>query len=480
MKRWQVKAGDVDWIVRPTLVYLLGILLVAVLKVTESDIWLPALYLVGGIAALVAWKSISWPDNWLKYMSFGAIFLLVCVLNRALYFFDYLLSGARLDDWPFYAHEPGWALFTGEVITIIGTLLTVLAWHVAGGLRVTPGVLFQQVGPTYRLMLFAYVLSLAVFGASLAIPGISEATGQLLPTLLALGLVAAYLISMTGFRPITQLVVVSALAMPFVVAALGAGMKENLILALLPMAIVAWRVLRQPILRIGMIVTAITLIGVITAYVGHYRAEVWYQKADKPTGDVMSSFVDEMETAGPLVKVSEGIAGFLMRNNASVHRGWAVSIADEDGYYPELVFAPMVYVFVPRMLWPEKPEIRQGWEYSGVVFGERYMAWSGSSTAAGLYPSFYLGAGWFAVIAGALTVGVLLAYGARLASRVGGPVAGGLYIVALLPFMLRLDETWSVGAITGPTISLVYLLLILGLMRLLEAVFFRREQHKSI
>ena len=114
-------------------------------------------------------------------------------------------------------------------------------------------------------------------------------------------------------------------------------------------------------------------------------------RRDKPTGEVASSFVDEMEKAGPLVMMTEGVAGFLKRNNASVHRGWAVSIADEDGYYPELVFAPLVYVFVPRMLWPEKPEIRQGWEYSGVVFGEQYMAWSGSSTAAGLYPSFYLG-----------------------------------------------------------------------------------------
>ena len=79
MRQWQFRARDVAWIVRPTLIYLLGILLVAVLKVTESDIWLPALYLVGGIAAFAAWKSIRWPDNWLKYMSFGAFsFWSVC------------------------------------------------------------------------------------------------------------------------------------------------------------------------------------------------------------------------------------------------------------------------------------------------------------------------------------------------------------------------------------------------------------------
>ena len=84
------------------------------------------------------------------------------------------------------------------------------------------------------------------------------------------------------------------------------------------------------------------------------------------------------------------------------------------------------------------------------------------------------------MVAGALTVGVLLAFGAILAAKFGGPVAGGLYIVALLPFMLRLDETWSVGAITGPTISLVYLLAVLGLMRLLEAVLSLRKKHEPI
>lgn len=79
------------------------------------------------------------------------------------------------------------------------------------------------------------------------------------------------------------------------------------------------------------------------------------------------------------------------------------------------------------------------------------------------------GYGCFASGLGAILVGVLLAGMTRLALRFGGALAAGLYIYAMMPFMLRLDETWAVGAMTGPIITFAYVLAI-GLARVVAVM----------
>jgi hypothetical protein len=78
----------------------------------------------------------------------------------------------------------------------------------------------------------------------------------------------------------------------------------------------------------------------------------------------------------------------------------------------------------------------------------------------------YLGYGWLAVILGALGVGWMMAFLTRLAFRLGGPLLVGLFTVAMVPYALRLDEAWTVGAFSGPLISLVYIYLVFLVARI--------------
>jgi hypothetical protein len=165
----------------------------------------------------------------------------------------------------------------------------------------------------------------------------------------------------------------------------------------------------------------------------------------------------------------------VARSDAAPYRGWTMAVAEADGYQPELVFAPLLYVFVPRMAWPEKPAIRQGWEFSGLVFGPAYMAWNESSLSAGLYPALYLGAGWPGVLIGAFAIGALMAGLSALARRIGGPVLAGLFTLTLLPYALRLDEAWTVGAFSGPIINFVYIAAIFVAARLLSGLLRTRR-----
>jgi len=456
-------------IIVPVILYGCGVAVTAMFATTLEDAWLPLLFLSGMGAAFAAWRRVRWPDDWSRYLSFGAVLLLVCVINRAFYIGDYLMAGARFDEWPFYVEFPKLAVFKGEFLTVAGIFITVIAWLSTGGLEVRPSAILDGLERRKGTLLALYGMALFGLVLSARMPLVSRNLGQLLPTLLASGIVSAYLLPLAVFRRKgLRLAGVALLTVPYLLAALGAGMKENIILALLPLAGLTWNYLKHPVLRAALLMIGVVGLALIASYVEQFREKIWIANPVATEQEVLEDYIGALGSGEAGAMLSKGWTGFVSRSNAAFPHGWAVSIADEEQFHPSLVFEPLTYVFVPRILWPEKPEIRQGWEYSGLVFGDHFMSWSDSSTAAGFYTSLYLGYGWLAWAAGAALVGILLAAMAWTAQRLGGPFAGGLYVLTMLPFMLRLDETWSAGALSGPVISLVYVLAIVILARAIE------------
>lgn len=444
----------------PALIMLLSALAITAAwrLATDAGWWLPLLA-GSGIAALVVWRRIRWPDGWSRYLSFGALLLLACVANRVLYLVDFAMGGSGYLDWPFYFAEPEAAIIKAEVMTMAGTFLTVLVWWVAGGARPSPGLLLNTAGASLvRLLVVTYATSLLAMVALAFVPALAIMSGQLLPTMLVLGSATAFFLPILLARnKAIRLLLVVLMGLPFVYVALGTGMKENIILALVPAGYLLWNYSPRRGARVAFVFLAVLGVALISSYIGYFRGEVWHADRAIDQTQVMDEYVASVTDEGLAGTVSEGVEAFLSRSNAAPYRGWAVAIADTEGYEPGLVFSPLLHVFVPRILWPEKPLIRQGWEYAGLVFGDNYIAWSESSLSAGLYPALYLGGGWFGVVLGALCVGLSMAICTRLAFTLGGPALVGLFTLSMLPYALRLDEAWTVGALSAPLINFVYI-----------------------
>lgn len=450
------------------LVFAAGLVVTLLLRLSSADAWWLPLLCGSAVLAFLTWKRIHWADGWTKYLSFGAVVLLACAVNRLLYIIGFTIDDGA-SQFPFYAENPQAAMIKAEVATIIGTLLTVLAWWTAGGARYSPGLLL--IGPRpplVRLLVVTYVSSLLAIAVLALAPQIQTQSGQLLPTMLVLGATTGFFLPLLLARQrLMRLCLVVVMGLPFLYVALGTGMKENIILALAPTAYLLWNYSPHRGARLWMALLAVLAVALITSYIGFFRGEIWHADRAIDQSQVLDEYVKAVADRGLSETFSEGIKEFVARNNAMPYRGWAVVIADTEGHEPELVFSPMLYVFIPRLLWPGKPEIRQGWEYSGLVFGEQYIAWSDSSLSAGLYPALYLGAGWIAVVLGALGIGLLMALCTNLAFAIGGPPLGGLFTLSMLPYALRLDEVWTVGAFSAPLVNLIYIGIILFGVRLM-------------
>ena len=215
-------------VIVPAVLYACGLAVSAIFASTLVDSWLPLLFLSGMAAAFVTWRQVPWPDDYSRYLSFGAVLLLMCVVNRLFYIADYLMAGARFDEWPFYVSSPELAVFKGEILTVTGILITVFAWLAAGGLAVRPAAILDGLERRKGTLLALYCMSLIGLILSARRPLLAASLGQLLPTLLASGIVSAYLLPLAMFRlRVLRLAGVALLTVPYVVAALGAGMSNG-------------------------------------------------------------------------------------------------------------------------------------------------------------------------------------------------------------------------------------------------------------
>ena len=434
-----------------------GFCFAIILGLDRTGWWLVPLLASSFLATYFVWRKFPWNNSLAPYMSFGGALLLACFLNRILYLGDFLVAGERFSEWPYYVSNPEIAVLKAELMSVMGVFITFFAWVYAGGLRVARRVILgasAAINP--RLFLVIYISSLIllvviqVFGRA---AGFSAMAG----VMMGLGAACSFFLPAQILRGrYVQVTVAGLMCAPFFYVALGTGMKESIILSILPAAYYFWVAVKSRSMRVTAILVAVVSISILTSFIGYFRAEVWQQGREVSRTESVKEYSALVSREGLSNVLSAGAQKFLGRANASVYRGWAVARADEYGYEPELVFAPMAFVFIPRFIWAEKPLIRQGWEYSGLVFGSKYTRWSTSSTAAGYYPALYLGGGWIAVLLGALAVGVMMAMLMRLASLLGGQQLLSLFSYSMIPYALRLDESWTVGALSGPIISFVY------------------------
>lgn len=441
-------------------IYLVGLTLASAMVLADLSYWQPEIYITGALSAYLAWRSICWPDKLARYISFGATLLLIFSASHVLFLIDFLVNDSDLSIGPIYTESTERDLLIGDALSFYGMLVTIGVWGALGGFKMGVGNKFDGLRKASKQLGFLYSIALSALVLSRSVGDAAQALGQLIPILLLLGLISSYLISeILLMNKIVRPPVCLVLSAPFIYWSLDSGMKEDIILSLLPTLIHLWRISSAVVYRVSAIIGVMVLVGVISSYVQFYRDTVWSGGESISIGSAVKVFIEERSSTEGADR--KGGLQFVSRTNASYHRGWAISAAHEYGYQPELVLYPLLYVFIPRLVWPEKPEIRTGWNYSGLIFGLDYISWSASSTAAGFYPSLYLGGGALVTAFGAVLAGLIIVGCTVVMERIGGDVGVALYVGILFRIALRFEESWPDGGFAGPVISLIYLILIL-------------------
>jgi hypothetical protein len=340
---------------------------------------------------------------------------------------------------------------------VVGVLLTAWGWYMFNrlvGATDRYASITSQYSRNPRPYWVLWVVGIVGEVLSLRFADDISALGASLATARAAGLMSVLALSYILWqRKIWRLLGVFLLSAPFIYASLGSGFKENVIFAVLPMGIVVWRESRTRRARITLLIVGALCIGVVTSYVQYFRARVWNRGDTSSIVEVAQGYIEQGRYQDD---ATEGMPLFLARNDSMYPHGWSIDLGDSDQVTAGEIFAPLAYVFIPRALWPEKPDINPGGEHSERIWGNHYLLVTNSATAAGLYPSFYMGGKYIGVIIGSVGVGALMAFFYYVLRRYASQFTTGIYAWVLFLTALRLDENWPVFVFSAPIINAAY------------------------
>jgi hypothetical protein len=197
---------------------------------------------------------------------------------------------------------------------------------------------------------------------------------------------------------------------------------------------------------------------ILSPFVSFARVAVGVLGTDSP--QELGRSLQEYKDVGKdqVSEIMPGVQGWWIRFAYANAQSFAMQ--EHDRGEPGSTIGLILYAFVPRLLYPEKPIMTSGRDFTALVAGS-----DSYSTAPGIFGEAYWNGGWPMVIAAGIYVGFVFAvFGAFSMRR----IASGQYVYAPVVMAgivmgFRPDD-WFVPTYVG---ALVEVIVLYGLLRFL-------------
>jgi hypothetical protein len=424
-----------------------GVVLCYVLSPSRDGVeWLVALHAGNAAALMWYWKFSRWEGG--KFLSFGGLSVLAGALFRLISIVDTVTYGLRLENWPPTVSELAFeqSVIRGEVISVAGLLLVVIGWRYALRWHLPQANVAAGSATGGVESLVFWLLSLGVLATGGVFQKVGASFGTLLPSVFLLGSSSvAFLPIMSRTTGVSRALLALLMGLPFAALGMRSGMKSEIFLPLLPGAVFAWGALRNPLARGVMIAVATALLVLSQGYVHFVRLTTWNSKIELPVSTLVDAYLRQIESSRTTALLASA-EGMSSRVNLTGTHAITVGLTEQNGFLPDRVFLPIPLVFVPRILWPDKPAFAPGAEQTARITGRGSAASATSSTAAGFFTEMYMGGGVLGLVLASLAYGLLSGVLQRALISGGSSEVNKIYALVLLQQAVRLDESTPVTA----------------------------------
>jgi hypothetical protein len=236
-------------------------------------------------------------------------------------------------------------------------------------------------------------------------------------------------------------------------------------------AVALGRYLVRPNLRnlvAGGLLVALLYVFILSPFVTFARTA--FNVLGVGTVGEVTEAVGEFGTTGKddLAGLIPGVQGWWARFSYSNAQAFAMN--DYDHGTGGGTFRLIPYTFVPRLLYPDKPLITPGRDFTYTVTGHE----SESNTAPGFFAEAYWNGGWFAVFAACVYVGLVFAgFGYFVKRTIGAGKYEFLPIVMIGITMGYSPDSWFAATYFGSLIQALGLYVVLSMMAM---VLFRNTR----
>jgi hypothetical protein len=233
------------------------------------------------------------------------------------------------------------------------------------------------------------------------------------------------------------------------VLSISSGSVANLALRFLIIGVSAWMGgARATIQRVVLIVVAVTSLVVFRGLIKEFRDKTWFgsQQMTLPAkvqlwGEIVTNNIRSQGVLGTLSHSWEVVAG--RTNHLTLLADVTVKTPSVVAYWGGKTYISLLGSFVPRALWPNKPEKRLGQDF-GHRYGYLTQNDMGTSFNLPYLVEFYANFGEIGVLVGMLVVGMIFGMTDSLFNRQGQPLAEtALGIGLTLPLITHLESDFS-------------------------------------
>jgi hypothetical protein len=257
---------------------------------------------------------------------------------------------------------------------------------------------------------------------------------------------------------------------PFLVLALASGMKGEVAIVMLPILLPIFR--RMTVVRFAFLgVFMLFVLLFVFPFAEAWRSANWtsshgYENAGIPV--VASRVFDQWAEDGPVGVATRSLAGWAARGSSAEAGGLVMQLVERDGFIGPVLLEGLATIFVPRVLWPDKPSYTPGAWFTWYLGYAASPETATTSTAIMLPTELYWMFGLLGVVLGMAFLAVLyFVVWERLLtlSRTGVVPTFGLF--ALLVQSSGMEEATTVYAVSSPVILLVSVIVFDLLQKLL-------------
>ncbi|BAL23241.1 hypothetical protein [Azoarcus sp. KH32C] len=358
--------------------------------------------------------------------------------------------------------------FQAELVFLLAAIVFTLIWRRLEGKHPVS----IMVEPAPRTMFMIYAVSLGTY-LLLSAAGLLAALGMTaeLLRLFSIGAIAVLLGGRTKYalgKPKSWLALLA--LFPLYVMALQTGMKGEAALVSLPILLPIFRrmTLNRAMLLLG---CAVVIVVFLFPFTQEWRKANWEHAGGSATqktdiAEVASRVIARWERDGFTETAAESAANWLTRGASAEQGGLVMQIAERDGLIGPVLIEGLASIFIPRFLWPGKPQYMPGAWFTWYLGKADSPESATTSTAMMLPTELY----WMFGIPGVLIGMGLLGWLYFATSRylIQRATLHLIPLVGYFAFLARasgLQEIHTIYAASSPIVLLVYVMIFDRLQR---------------
>lgn len=398
-----------------------------------------------------------------NYINFGSLIIISSIIFKSFGLLQLFIFKDSIETWPFIItdsinlnHEKRvLMILIGEWLSVIGTLIISTTWFLLGGLSLSLNINKNILNINGKKSYWAiYFLSFFIEFITRLNPSVNLYILNL--CLYFSSLYSVIIICNLYKKDIKQhkFILTLFLCAPFIYNSFQTGMKEAMIVSLLPIIIhffLKFNTFAQKIVLLCFSAVAFLIFSIFSNVT---RLISWNNVRSVSFIELLNNFIKQFNNLN-FDFILANIEQAVKRITPVFYQGWTVSLIYSNQTF-ESIYKNFFILLIPRFLWPSKPFNDPEREITQLFYGEEIA--KSTSEAAGLYSEIFIKEGILIFFITCILIAFFIFYLQKISFQLKNTLFYGIFNFLLLFTTLRFHELYFTSIMPGLVIKYVYTL----------------------